>query len=65
MNDKIKHEVITWGIFFICMLILVYPMAKLYYATHMSFGVLAILSVITGMLLMFGVEWFTKNILKK
>lgn len=65
MNDKIKHEVITWGIFLIGVLILVYPIEKLYVYLQMSIGLLAVLSVVTGMLLMFCVEWFTKNILKK
>jgi hypothetical protein len=65
MNSKIKHELITWVIFLIAVAILIYPIEKLYVYLQMSTGLLAIMSVVTGMLLMFCVEWFTKNILKK
>jgi hypothetical protein len=64
MNNKVKHEVITWVIFLIAVAILIYPIEKLYVYLQMSTGLLAVMSVVTGMLLMFCVELFVKNILK-
>jgi hypothetical protein len=65
MNDKIKHEIITWGIFILGVLILVYPFGKLVMALHIPYWLVSIVSVLTGMVWMLIVEWFTTKILKK
>jgi hypothetical protein len=64
MNKHLKHELITWGIFFSIVVIVVYPTAKLVMYLKLSLDIIALLSMSIGMLIMLVVEWFVKNKLK-
>ena len=61
MNDKVKHEIKTWGIFIAIIAIIVYPLTKLFVYLHIPYFIVAILAVVMGIFIMLGVEWFVKK----
>jgi hypothetical protein len=65
MNTKVRHELITWGIFLLGVLILVYPLGKLVIFLSIPHWIWWIASIIMGMIWMLVVEWFVTKVKKK
>jgi uncharacterized membrane protein YraQ (UPF0718 family) len=61
MNKKFKHELITWGIFLLAVIIIVIPVN--YFCKLMGLTGIgkSFLTFVIGMLLMFGVEQICKK----
>ena len=65
MDKRLRHELITWGIFVIAVLLVGFSIEKLAETLPIPQWLILLGAFLFGILLMLGVEWFVTKVLKK